>query len=318
MNTLRKAASLVAGRFARPAQSQPDTLPVPVPVPVPVPQVSFQTLESDYESVAREFYAYLPEDVRDIFIGDAIYHQARYIELLGRSYGPRVLELGSDKPFISHFLRHLHPHSTFDTVSIDIPFSMYPIVRVDIESEELPYEPGAFSDVIFTEVLEHLFRDPAWTIFQINRVLAMDGTLFLTTPNACGYDGLINLINLANPNARSQFFASIESGHPHLWTASECREILDAHGFDISSIDTANYVPIPIPAELEAFINGYSSDKTMHGQSLRMVATKTSAVQAPVYPRSLFPEGKPVQLQGALLEWARHTLEKQQARQVVG
>lgn len=282
------------------------------------PTISIDALESDYEGATRDFYAYLPDDVRDIFIGDAIYHKARYIELLKRTYGPRVLELGSDKPFISHFLRQLHPQSTFDTVSIDIPFSKYPIVRVDIESEELPYEHGAFSDVIFTEVLEHLFRDPAWTIFQINRVLVPGGTLFLTTPNACGYDGLINLINHANPNARSQFFASIESGHPHLWTASECEEILNAHGFTISTIDTANYVPIPLPPELETFIDSCSRDKTMHGQSLRLVATKTRAVDGPAYPLSLFPEGKPVQLQGALLEWAVRTLQEQQKQHTAG
>lgn len=303
MSTLNKVARFVGERLGK---------PVPSPAE-PTRAVSLETLESDYEGVARDFYSYLPDNVREIFIGDAIYHKARYIELLKRSYGPRVLELGSDKPFISHFLRQLHPGSTFDTVSIDIPFTMYPIVRVDIESEDLPFEPGIFSDVIFTEVLEHLFRDPAWTIFQINKALAVGGILFLTTPNACGYDSLINLVNLANPNARSQFFASIESGHPHLWTASECEEILGVHGFSMNSIDTANYVPIPIPPELEAFLNAHSRDKGMHGQSLRLVATKTHTVEGPTYPLSLFPEGKPVQLQGALLEWAVRTYTRQHA-----
>lgn len=303
LSTLSKVARFVSERFGKPA---------PIPAE-PARAISLETLESNYEGVARDFYSYLPESVREIFIGDAIYHQARYIELLKRTYGPRVLELGSDKPFISHFLRQLHPQSTFDTVSIDIPFTMYPIVRVDIESEDLPFAPGVFSDVIFTEVLEHLFRDPAWTIFQINKALAVGGTLFLTTPNACGYDSLINLVNQANPNARSQFFASIESGHPHLWTASECEEILGAHGFTVHSMDTANYVPIPIPAELEAFLNAHSRNKGRHGQSLRLVATKTQAVEGPAYPPSLFPEGKPVQLQGALLEWAVRTYTRQHA-----
>lgn len=305
MTTLRHIAKFVADRFGRSGDS----------AELSDSKMQLQALVADYENVAKGFYAYLPDDVRDIFINDAIYHRARYIELLSRSYGHRVLELGSDKPFISHFLRQLHPQSVFDTVSIDIPFSKYPIVRVDIESEKLPYEDGTFSDVIFTEVLEHLFRDPAWTIQQINRVLIQGGVLFLTTPNACGYDGLINFINQANPNARSQFYASIESGHPHLWTADECKQILCAHGFRIDSIDTADYVPIPLPRELAEFIDSYSRDKLMHGQSLRLVATKIEVVNGPVYPTNLFPEGKPVQLQGALLEWAVKTLRKQLGNQ---
>lgn len=277
-------------------------------------KTDIKRLTANYEQITAEFYAYLPADVRDIFIGDANYHKARYLELLSRTYGNRVLELGSDKPFISHFLRELHPHAAFETISIDIPFANYPIVRIDIESERFPYDDESFSDVIFTEVLEHLFRDPAWTLFQINRVLQKDGTLFLTTPNACGYDGLINFINQSNPNARCQFYASIESGHPHLWTGGECTELLTAHGFRVKSLDTADYVPIPIPRALAQFIEAHSSDKTMHGQSLRVVARKSAKVSAPVYPERLFPERKPVQLQGALLEWASRTLAQGNGR----
>lgn len=267
-------------------------------------------LEQNYEDSAAQHYAYLPDDVRRIFIDDAIYHKARYLELLSRPYGERVLELGSDKPFISHFLRTLHPTSTFDTVSIDIPYSPYPIVRVDIESQQLPFESGSFSDVIFTEVLEHLFRDPAWALAEMNRTMQMGGTLFCTTPNACGYDSLINFANQTNPNARSQFYAAIESGHPHLWTGDECRELFEAHGFEIVSIDTADYVPIPIPEALSAFIQQQCAAPDLHGQSLRIVARKSRFVDGPVYPTRIFPEGMPVQLRGALREWAATELTK--------
>ncbi|NRF66817.1 class I SAM-dependent methyltransferase [Aquincola sp. S2] len=267
------------------------------------------SLTSDnYEESARTFYAYLPDEVRDIFVNDALYHKSRYLELLNRSYGARILELGSDKPFISHYLRTTHTHAAVETVSIDIPYSKYPITRVDIEGEQLPFEAGSFTDVIFTEVLEHLFRDPAWTIYQINAALAMGGTLFLTTPNACGYDSLINFVNQVNPNARSQFYAAIESGHPHLWTANECRDILVAHGFSVEAVDTVDYVPIPRPPELMAFLDAHSRDKGMNGQSLRIVAKKVQSVTGPTYPRGLFPEGMPVQMRGALREWAVKTL----------
>lgn len=63
----------------------------------------------NYESCVRDFYVYLPDEFRGIFVNDAVYHKKRYLELLSRSYGRKVLELGSDKPFITHFLRQLHP-----------------------------------------------------------------------------------------------------------------------------------------------------------------------------------------------------------------
>lgn len=265
-------------------------------------------LTENYEACVRDFYDYLPSDVKDIFINDAIYHKKRYLEMLQRSYGRRVLELGSDKPFITHFLRHVHGTSAFETISIDIPHSPYPITRIDIESAVFPFADGAFSDVVFTEVIEHLFRDPAWTVFELNRVMEPGGRLFLTTPNACGYDALINLLNQANPNARSQFYAAIESGHPHLWTAGELQEILQAHGFAIDKLDTVDYVDIPLPLTLKLFLQTHASAPALHGQALRVEATKVSAPSQPVYPASLFPEGMPVQLRGALRVWAAAAL----------
>lgn len=266
-------------------------------------------LQQDYRGVATEFYAYLPDDVRQLFIDDAVYHQKRYLEMLSRPYGSRVLELGSDKPFISHFLRQLHPDSAFETISIDIPYSAYPITRVDIESQRFPFDDNSFSDVIFTEVLEHLFRDPAWAVCEISRVLQSGGRLFLTTPNACGYDVLVNLISQVNPNGRGQFYAAIESGHPHLWTAAECRLILQAHGLQVDSLTTADYYEIPMPEAVRAFLNVNSPQPAMHGQALVIEAHKATHPEQPVYPAELFPEGIPVQLRGALREWAAQQLQ---------
>ena len=71
-------------------------------------------------------------------VADALYHRTRYLDLLSQSYGDEVVELGSDKPFVTHYLRALHPQSHFHTISIDIPYSPYPIIRIDIESEAFP------------------------------------------------------------------------------------------------------------------------------------------------------------------------------------
>jgi SAM-dependent methyltransferase len=272
------------------------------------PKELYDRLSTRYSESAKEFYDYLPAELRSTFVDDAIYHRQRYLDMLGLPMGERVLELGSDKPFISHFIRTLHPHAEVHTVSIDIPFSPYPITRIDIEAEVFPFEPGSMSDVLFTEVLEHLFRDPAWTFFQINRVLKKGGKLFLTTPNACGYDVLVNLLHQVAPNGRNQFYEAIESGHPHLWTAQECSDILKAHGFSVAELSTVDYYEMPLPAAVKDFLAANSVSPTMNGQCLRIVAEKQDDATGPAYIKSLFPQGKPVKLQGALLEWAKKAL----------
>ena len=129
------------------------------------------------------------------------------------------------------------------------------------------------------------------------------GRLFLTTPNACGYDALVNLLQQTNPNGRNQFYAAIESGHPHLWTAGECRCLLEAHGFEIEELASVNYYDMPLPQNVAAFLAANSIKPDWHGQVLRVVAQKRTACAGAVYPEALFPDGKPVQLTGALEKW---------------
>ncbi|MFO1316092.1 MAG: methyltransferase domain-containing protein [Burkholderiales bacterium] len=271
-------------------------------------------LAAHYEERVREFYAYLPADVKDLFIGDALYHKVRYLDMLSQPFGAEIVELGSDKPFITHHLRTMNPGARVHTISIDIPFSPYPITRIDIESEPFPFADGSVSDVVFTEVLEHLFRDPAWTIAEIARVLKIGGRLFLTTPNACGYDVLVNLLSQVNPNGRNQFYESIESGHPHLWTAGECRALLEAHGFGIESLSTVDYYDMPLPGAVRAFLAANSADPARNGQVLRIVAEKKRAVAGVVYPEALFPQGHGVRLSGALRKWAERALKEGDGR----
>lgn len=266
--------------------------------------LALQQLSNAYEKTAGDFYEYLPEHLRALFVSDAIYHRKRYMDMLALEMGNHILELGSDKPFISHFVRQVCPDAIVDTVSIDVPFSPYPITRIDIEQDEFPFEAGCFTDVIFTEVLEHLFRDPAWTAYQINKVLAPGGKLFLTTPNACGYDVLVNLLMQAPPNGRNQFYECIESGHPHLWTAAECRLLLESNGFKVLELSTVDYYEVPLANHIAQFLNAASVAPELNGQVLRIVAEKSRDAASPNYPTKLFPSGKPVQMSGALLEWA--------------
>ena len=272
---------------------------------IPEPSTArLSKLVARYPDAVGEFYAYLREDLRPIFIDDANYHRRRYLAMLDREYGHRILEVGSDKPFITHCLRELNPSATVSTISVDLPFSPFPVLYVDIESEEFPLAAGSVDDVIFTEVIEHLFRDPAWCLFQINRVLREGGRLYLTTPNACGYDAIQNALRQKNPNERAQYFARMESGHPHLWTVPDLTLLLEAHGFAVRELSTANFYEIPCDPRIGAFIQATGSQPEMQRQAIVVVAEKTTAVSAPSYPLPIFPDGMPAQFIGAVGLWA--------------
>lgn len=286
-----------------PVDTEPPAAPIDRLVADPSsPRVA--KLVARYPDAVGEFYAYLREDLRPIFIDDANYHRRRYLAMLDREYGQHILEVGSDKPFITHSLRELNPSATVSTISVDLPFSPFPVLYVDIESEEFPLAVGSVDDVIFTEVIEHLFRDPAWCLFQINRVLREGGRLYLTTPNACGYDAIQNALRQKNPNERAQYFARMESGHPHLWTVSDLTLLLEAHGFAVRELSTANFYEIPCDPRIGEFIQATGSQPEMQRQAIVIVAEKTSTVSAPSYPLPIFPDGMPAQFIGAVGLWA--------------
>jgi len=272
--------------------------------------LSLQGLAGDYDAIARAFYAPFPEWARQTFAEDAIYHRDRYLDMLGRVYTGGVLEVGSDKPFISYFLRRLHPKAQFTTISMDMPPSPLPVTQVDIEFEVFPFSDASFRQAIFTEVLEHLWRDPAWAMWQINRVLEPGGELFLTTPNACAADVAQAVLLQSNPNPRSQYFLRLEAGHLHLWTMRELELVLGAHGFAVEEMTSANFVEgMEVAEDLLALLRE-RAPADRFGQTIRCVAVKRSEVEKPVYPRVIFPREAPVQMTGALEKWARAKLRE--------
>src|SRR5215207_2432017 len=71
--------------------------------------------------------------------------------------------------------------------------------RFDVE-DTFPYADGSFDIVIFTEVLEHLSRDPSHTISEINRITKIGGFLLLSTPNCASTRSILRILRGGNPN----------------------------------------------------------------------------------------------------------------------
>ncbi len=119
-------------------------------------------------------------------------HKNRYlkdIDLISTHYkGGKVLDLGANPFHLTFCLKELG----YDITGVDInpePFKEFikkydlMIIKVNIETEKLPFKDGSFDFVIFNEVFEHLRINPIFTLKEINRILKKDGILLLTTPN---------------------------------------------------------------------------------------------------------------------------------------
>lgn len=258
-----------------------------------------------YDELYERFYSYFSAGARLSQIENAIFHKRRYIDLCREKFSGKVVDVGNDKLFIVYYLRELNPKATFITVSYEIPETPVDLYDIDIEQEALPLGDGEADQIIFTEVLEHLWRDPAFTVRQLNRVLREGGEAFVTTPNACELHAIECILWQANPNQRNQFFSRLESGHLHLWTAQELRILFESNGFeiaDLSSYDVYGYTKRT--GRLMEIAKEISPHLDLMGETLQMRAVKRKTHDVPVYDSRLFPDGCGVQFEGAIRNFA--------------
>lgn len=279
-----------------------------------------EDFESRYDELSRRFHSYFRPGSRGAQLDNCAFHKGRYIELATHRMTGEVLDVGNDKPFLSFFLRRLNPKASFTTISFDIPETPYDLFAVDIESEKFPFHDGHFRHVIFAEVIEHLWRDPAFTIAEINRVLADKGELYLTTPNACELHALTCVLWQANPNQRGQYFSSLESGHLHLWSSADLRRILEANGFTIAKLTSFNpYGYTDFHENIVNFVKSITPHFDLMGESLLAIGRKERHVAAPTYPPELFPDGRGVAFMGALRAFAvQHLLDPENSSGLAG
>ena len=109
-------------------------------------------------------------------------------DLVEPAAGERVLDLGCAAGAVSHFL------STFgcDVVGVDsepraieTARSFFPRLRFEVaDVTALPFEDRSFDKAVAADLVEHL-DDAAFQglLVEVRRVLALDGTLSLYTPN---------------------------------------------------------------------------------------------------------------------------------------
>jgi SAM-dependent methyltransferase len=267
------------------------------------------SLQERYDELAERFHALMKPGPAASNLGNARYHKQRYLHVALRDWHGRVLDVGNDKPFFTWLFLQANPDVELETISLGSPPTMHPLHHCDIEFDPLPFADASFDGAILSEVIEHLWRDPATIIWQINRVLRPGGQLLLTTPNPCERHAIVCALWQSPPNGRGQIFKALENGHLHLWTGGQLRELVEVHGMKVDLLTTRDLwgytAADPVIDQLVASV---SPAPDMMGECIELVASKASHASGVTYPKAMFPEGGPVAFVGALAAFARRSL----------
>jgi SAM-dependent methyltransferase len=96
------------------------------------------------------------------------------------------------------------------------------IRQCDIEASRLPFQDKEFDAVLFTEVLEHLHRNPFHVLDEIHRVLKPGVTLVVSTPNLARWSVIKGLLKGQSPEPSLR--TDIHEAFPLNPNFKHCRE----------------------------------------------------------------------------------------------
>jgi 2-polyprenyl-3-methyl-5-hydroxy-6-metoxy-1,4-benzoquinol methylase len=92
----------------------------------------------------------------------------------------------------------------------------------DVETMELPFEPGSFDAVVCGDLIEHL-RDPQAMLARLRPLLRPGGRLVLSTPNIANWAMRLSLLF---GRFRYTEWGILDKTHTHFFTRKTLRECL--------------------------------------------------------------------------------------------
>jgi SAM-dependent methyltransferase len=110
----------------------------------------------------------------------------------------------------------------------------------DVETMDLPVEPGSFDAIVCGDFIEHL-RDPQTFLERIRPLLRDDGRLVLSTPNIANWAMRLGLLF---GRFRYTEWGILDRTHTHFFTRKTLQECLAAAGYRVSVFDFT--VPVPV------------------------------------------------------------------------
>ena len=171
---------------------------------------------------------------------------AKLLEAVGT--GNRVLDVGCSSGYLA---RPLAEHGNtivgleLDPEAARAAEEFCELVLVgDVETMDLPLEPGSFDVVLGGDVIEHL-RDPAATLARLRPLLRPGGRAVVSTPNVANWAIRLSLLS---GRWRYTDRGILDRSHTHLFTRATLAETLERAGYRVERIDFS--VPVPGDSDL--------------------------------------------------------------------
>jgi SAM-dependent methyltransferase len=247
------------------------------------------------------------------FIGDprdhayAMLHMRRFLRTLYRIPPPqtaadRLLELGSRAPLapaIKKFCGYQEvcgadfwesdEKVVYETVAQKngAETHTFELRNFNFERDPFPWPDNHFRVALCCEVLEHLQSDPMHMLWEINRTLAPDGVLLLTTPNIASARSIEGLLVGCAPYLYSQYNRRNHiDQHNREYAPYEVGVALAAAGFTVVELETEDVWMRSNPAIIE-LLKEVDLSTENRGDNIFTLARKTTA---PIerYPKELY------------------------------
>jgi SAM-dependent methyltransferase len=163
---------------------------------------------------------------------------------------------------------------------IDYTFSKYKVnlcaFNIDIEREKIPLPDGKIDFILCADVIEHMEIDPMFMMYEFNRIIAKDGLLLITTPNAASARIFWSIFNNYRPHFFMQYNKKAEYDKHNFEYDTTCiRKIVTSAGFSIINLNTIDVYdePCTVGYDLLKKIGAPSEDR---GDCIFCIAQKIS------------------------------------------
>jgi 2-polyprenyl-3-methyl-5-hydroxy-6-metoxy-1,4-benzoquinol methylase len=175
-------------------------------------------------------------------------HRAHAKLLAAVGTGNRVLDVGCSSGYLARPL--VERGNTIVGIELDPEAARAAeefcerVLVGDVETMELPLEPGSFDVVLGGDVIEHL-RDPGATLARLRPFLRPGGRIVLSTPNIANWAIRLSLLS---GRWRYTERGILDRSHTHLFTRATLAETLERAGYRVERIDFS--VPVPGDSDL--------------------------------------------------------------------
>ena len=151
----------------------------------------------------------------------------------------------------------------------------------NLERNIAPYENESFDSILCFEVIEHMSLDPMWAMSEMNRVARPGGKLLLSMPNIASLRAMTLIAEGRSPYVSSKFQRRLNADrHNREYTANEVALLVEAAGFDVEEISTADFYSASTKSETaERLLAAMGGEFEHSGDTVIVEGKKVSSVR---------------------------------------